>query len=169
MVSFWKPSCSIYIRQTINFNKINISNRHVYYPANACVRIVLISSLIDGFSRTNCQPWVHLKGVKETPLSRLCNDSICNDSTTALLLPIYSRPYNCPYERLYIVSMNGFALSLQTALRTALHCLYGRLYKRLCNGSTTALQRLCNGSTNGFVMALQMALQRLYERLYKQL
>ena len=113
------------MRQTINFNEINISNRHVYYPANTCVRIALISFLIDGFFRTNCQPWVYLKGVEETPLLRLCNDS-----TTALISPSYSRPYNRPYERLYIVSTNGSALSLRTALRTA-------------------LQRLCNGPMNG--------------------
>jgi hypothetical protein len=56
------------MRQTINFDEINISNRYVYYPANACVRIALINSLIDGFSRINCQPWVHPKGVEETPL-----------------------------------------------------------------------------------------------------
>jgi len=82
---------------------------------------------------------------------------------SATALPqLYYRPYIVAHT---IVRTSGSALSLQTAL----HRLYGRLYKRLCNGSTTALQRLCNGSTNGFVMALQMALQRLYERLYKQL
>ena len=59
------------MRQIINFDEINVSNRHVYYPVNTCIRIALISSLIDGFSRTNCQPWVHLKGVEETPLFRL--------------------------------------------------------------------------------------------------
>ena len=140
LASFWKPSRSIYIRQTINFNKINVSNRHVYYPVNTCVRIALTSSLINGFSGTNCR-------------HRCIQRRWRNPFTTALqwlylalLSPIYSRPYNRPYERLYIVSTNGSALSL----RTALH----HLYERLCNGSTTALQRLCNGST--------MALQRPY-------
>jgi hypothetical protein len=64
------------MRQTINFNKINVSNRHVYYPVNTYIRIALISSLIDGFSRTNCQPWVYLKGVEETPLFRLAGASL---------------------------------------------------------------------------------------------
>jgi len=64
------------MRQTINFDKMNVSNRHVYYPVNTCIRIALISSLIDGFSRTNRQPWVHLKGVEETPLFRLAGASL---------------------------------------------------------------------------------------------
>ena len=76
LASFWKPSRSVYMRQTINFDEINVSNRHVYYPVNTCIRIALISSLINGFSRTNCQPWVHLKGVEETPLSRLAGASL---------------------------------------------------------------------------------------------
>ena len=64
------------MRQTINFNEINVSNRHVYYPVNTCIRIVLISSLIDGFSRTNYQSWVYLKGVEETPLFRPAGASL---------------------------------------------------------------------------------------------
>ena len=75
LASFWKLSRSVCIRQTINFDEINVSNRHAYYPVNTCIRIALISSLIDGFSRTNCRPWVHPKGVEDTPLIRLCNGS----------------------------------------------------------------------------------------------
>ena len=133
----------------INFNEINVSNRHVYYPVNTCVRIALISSLIDGFSRTNCQPWVHPKGIKETPLLQLCNGS-----TAALLSPTYSHPYNRPCKRLYIASTNGFATSLRMALRMALRTALQRLYKWLCNGSTNGFM---NGSAwlyNGFMNGL---------------
>ena len=145
MASFWKPSRSVYIRQTINFNKINVSNRHVYYPVNTCVRIALTSSLIDGFSGTNCRHRCIQKALKKP---------LYYGSAMALLSPIYSRPYNRPYDRLYIVSTNGSASSLRTALQ------------RLCNGSTdgsaTALQMALQ-------MALQIALQHLYERLYEWL
>jgi len=54
---FWKLSRFVYIKQTINFDEINISNRHVYYPVNTCVKIALISILIDGFSRTNIRAY----------------------------------------------------------------------------------------------------------------
>ena len=87
LASFWKPSRSVYMRQTINFDEINVSNRHVYYPVNTCIRIALISSLIDGFSRTNCQLWVHLKGVEETPLFRLAGASLLKHLT--INYPLY--------------------------------------------------------------------------------
>ncbi len=149
LASFWKLSRSVYIRQTINFDEINVSNCHTYYPVNTCIRIALISSLIDGFSKTNCQPWVHPKGLEDTPLIRLCNGS-------ATALPqLYYRPYIVAHT---IVRTNGSTSSLRTALHHLYKRLYERLHERLCNGPATALQ-----------MALQMALQRLYERLYERL
>ena len=107
LASFWKPSRSVCIRQTINFNKINISNRHIYYSVNTCIKIALISSLIDGFSRTNCQPWCIQKASKKP---------LYYGSATALPSPIYSRPYNRLYDRLYIVFTNGSTNGSATAL-----------------------------------------------------
>ena len=72
----FETRAALFMRQTINFDEINVSNCHVYYPVNTCIRIALISSLIDGFSRTNCEPWVHTKGVNETPLLYLAGASI---------------------------------------------------------------------------------------------
>ena len=168
LASFWKLSRSVCIRQTINFNEINVSNRYIYYPINTYIRIALISSLIDGFFRINCQPWMHQKGVVDTPLIRLCNGSAtalqryCNGSTTALLSPIYSRPYNRPYERLYIIfingSMNGSTNGFATALQRLYRWLYKWLYKWLCNVSMNGFMNgfvwICNGFMNGFATAL---------------
>ena len=152
LASFWKLSRSVCMRQTINFNEINVSNRHVYYPVNTCVRIALTSSLIDGFSRINCRLWCIQKASK-TPLYY--------GSATALP-QLYYRPYIVAHT---IVCTNGSTSSLRTALQRlyngsamALQMALQRLYKRLCNGSMNGFMNgfawLCNGFINGFVTAL---------------
>jgi hypothetical protein len=101
-------------------------------------------------------------------------------STMALPLPIQSPIQSTVrmalhrlYERPCIVSINGPASSLQTALY--------RLYERLYDGSTTALQRFYDTHsivrtnvstivpTDGSAMALQQLNKRLYKWLYLKL
>ena len=90
---------------------------------------------------------------------------------------LHKRPYNRPYERLCIVSTNGPASSLRTALhrlRTALRRLYdgstttprrlhdrpyNRLYERLYNDSTIPIQSSVRTSPPS---SLRTALQRFY-------
>ena len=78
-------------------------------------------------------------------------------STTALPLLIQS-PYNRPYERLCIISINGFITALQRLYKWLFKWLYKQLYKRLYDGSIIACIVTCNHLYNGSATALQIAL-----------